>query len=408
MASLLNAATEIFIRRPRELFVALACFSLVACNGGGEIVDRSKQEIRQKLLQKSADDTVQNGVVAAAFIYRDGNDEARAIAGRRSLTMQEAAQRDDWTRIGSISKSFTSVMAGALVERSIIGWNTTLAEALPTLAPGMREAYRTVTLEQLLNHMGGVMSFVDNIEDADLFLDSLASATEPLPTNFVGRQTYFAKWLLSQPLRPGITPGKDFYYSNAGYVLASMMMEARSGKSFSTLFEELIATPMSQTVGLAVPSALLANTLKGHVGQKGALAPAVPRPVEVAVWEAVLQQPSGGVYATAQGLSTWLAWHQEALNTSAALLKLPTGYIQRLKSAAPQGYALGWEIGDNNGQPIFVHSGIVEGFTCIVSIARNGASGSVAYANVEASEANSGWVLSELISGLRAITTGWK
>ncbi|WP_163360625.1 serine hydrolase, partial [Klebsiella aerogenes] len=61
--------------------------------------------------------------------------------------------------IGSTTKAMTSALAGRLVERGAIAWSTTLAEALPDLAAGMRADYRRITLEQLLAHRGGLLAF---------------------------------------------------------------------------------------------------------------------------------------------------------------------------------------------------------------------------------------------------------
>jgi len=394
------------LNRRNLLSMALATAALAACGGGTDVKNAATAARRQELLDRLASEAVAAGLVSTSLRYADRQFGATAVAGVRQKGAPVATAIGDWLRIGSASKAMTACVAARLIERGQLSWTLSLAEALPDLAPGMRPEFRTVTVEQLLAHRGGLIA-LNNAADVGLFLEFLAAQTEPLPDTFEGRRRFAAAWALAQA-QPGVTPGKDFQYSNVDYMLVGMILEAKSGKSFGALFDELIGALVGPGLSLGLPTTAGTAVQRGHQGAQGAVQVFNGYPPELQVWQDVLNQATGGVYATVTGYAKWQQLHQQAL--AGETTQLPAGYVQRLRTSNDI-YVLGWDLGPLpdafKGKVCISHEGIVEGFTASSVIARDGQFAIAAFTNTEATGADEQWVLNLLYKAVFGMQAGW-
>ncbi|WP_432726581.1 serine hydrolase domain-containing protein [Variovorax sp. W6] len=265
-------------------------------------------------LQQRADAVT--GHVTAA----DGDFGGPGLAGARVLFP-----------VGADAKAMTAVIAARLVERGALRWNTRIAEALPELRRMMLPAYRNVTLEDLLAHRAGLPAFTTEDEFRG-FLAVLPEAVPAgaLPTTDAGRRLFFARWLVRQP-PAGENTG--FLYSNAGYALATTMMERATGLSYRAMFEQELAHPL----GIA-----------GTWREADARGPSSPQ-----AWlDAIM--PAGRFATTASTYAGWLRWHLRALQGDST--PLPFGYVERLRGLSPGSYALGWTGALVQGRPVLRHA----------------------------------------------------
>lgn len=357
------------------LFRALVLTTLItltAC-GGGHSESRALTQVQQ-----SAQTAVRGGLAGVVLSHVTPADTTQATAGLRVLGSAMPVQPSDAFMIGSTTKAMTSALAGRLVEQGRIAWTTTLADALPELAPGMRPAYRGITLEQLLAHRGGLMAFNNGADTArfETFVDGYAGE---LPATLAGRQRFFAAWVLAQD--PPARPGQDFLYSNAGYALAALMMEARTGRPFAELFEQELARPLGLQVSWTSADATFTNRPVGHDGAKGKLAAVAAESAEVARWVDVLAPGGCGTTTTPDSYATWVRWHLRALRGESTPLAI--GYVQRLKALKAGDYALGWIAADIDKRPVIVHDGEWRGFTSLLVIDAQGHSATFGFTNTE-------------------------
>lgn len=175
----LHPATPLSTGRFRMVFALVlgvsiaAAIILSACGSGDGRRDGgpSNRAASLAVVQRAASDAAAAGLVGVAVVHLDAKrgDAAStapialtAVAGVRRIGGDDPIRATDFFQIGSTTKAMTAAVAARLVERGQIAWTTTLAEALPDLAEGMLPAYRVVTLEQLLNHRGGVAAFTDS------------------------------------------------------------------------------------------------------------------------------------------------------------------------------------------------------------------------------------------------------
>jgi D-alanyl-D-alanine carboxypeptidase len=135
---------------------------------------------------------------------------------------------DMQVRLASITKPFTAVLTMKLVEEGVLSLEDTLEDLLPDHIPQGDK----MTLKMLLNHSAGIADVTTNID----FWEEVYHDPER-------DWTHQEILLLSNPLTPVFTPGDAYEYSNTGYYLLGMILEASSGESVDDLFKDKIGGP---------------------------------------------------------------------------------------------------------------------------------------------------------------------
>ena len=157
-----------------------------------------------------------------------------ATDGVRKLGEPDSIQVDDRFHIGSNTKALTSFVAGALVEKGMISWNTRILDVFPEFLESSKDVYRDKTLRDLLSHRARIMPFTSGPEFA-MLPECEGSKSE--------RRRAFAGWLLEQePIEMDTVRG--YVYSNAGYAIAAAMLEKVTGKSWEELMVEELFVPL--------------------------------------------------------------------------------------------------------------------------------------------------------------------
>jgi D-alanyl-D-alanine carboxypeptidase len=187
------------------------------------------------------------GQASADFQYADSIVKANAIPGlnfavftKDSIISQGSVglkrmgysagiSFNDIMPIGSCTKSVTGMIAAKLVSDGYIHWETNFFELFPELKR-RKTPYKNLAFKNLLSHRAEVPPLTgqnnEKLPDTKFLLD----------TTTLGRMN-LAKWILEQDPIP-LT--KTYLYSNGGYVLAALMMEKVSGKTWEQLvFEKL-------------------------------------------------------------------------------------------------------------------------------------------------------------------------
>ncbi|PPR25622.1 MAG: hypothetical protein CFH38_00630, partial [Alphaproteobacteria bacterium MarineAlpha10_Bin1] len=147
-------------------------------------------------------------VPALAGILMHGDRVAGIGAvGYRKLGETTGVSRDDRWHLGSIGKSMTATMIARLVERDVLSWDLTIGKALGAVIPEMDDAYRSVTIEDLLSHRSGLVGAMTALDiwDGNLWRSTKTKAELRLD---------IAKEALT--IIPQAQPRVVFHYSNAG------------------------------------------------------------------------------------------------------------------------------------------------------------------------------------------------
>jgi len=140
------------------------------------------------------------------------------------LANQEAGQPvtpETLFQIGSISKSFTSIVLLQLQEQGLLDINDPVAKYLPWFE--IQSEYEPITLRHLMSHTAGIITGSD---------DTLTAFTEA--------------WNLRYTKATAI-PGEMFHYSNSGYKTLGLVLETLLEQDISTILSKRIFAPLSMS-----------------------------------------------------------------------------------------------------------------------------------------------------------------
>jgi CubicO group peptidase (beta-lactamase class C family) len=144
-------------------------------------------------------------------------------------------------RIGSASKTFTSILVAMLEKDGLLQITDSVKKYLPKYRHG------NITIEQLLTHQSGLSNYLAKKEYLTRLFEREYSSSE-LVEQFCSDSLEFES-------------GSKFQYSNSGYVVLSHIMEKVSGKSFGEILEERIFQPLNMNdtyFGTSIDTAKLA------------------------------------------------------------------------------------------------------------------------------------------------------
>jgi CubicO group peptidase (beta-lactamase class C family) len=233
----------------------------------------------------------------------------------------------------------TATMIGRLVELGHLDWEDTIGEVLRDM--DVREEYRQVTVEQLLQHRSGLDGYLifDDAEDERL-LNLTGTPTQQ-------RAAFVAEVLLSDPIAPA---GAEMNYSNAGYTVAGLMAERASGRSWEELVRTYVLEPIGMThSGFGWPATETSlDQPRGHFREDGSFRAQGLDEYPLGHYLA----PAGNVYCSIDDMARYAQIHLAGLSGEDGVLKAET--IRRLhtppdkasagETARDPSYACGWAI----------------------------------------------------------------
>lgn len=241
--------------------------------------------------------------------------------------------------VASVGKMITAVAILQLVDEGRIRLDERVADILIPAGSLERLAnWRTVTVEQLLEHTSGMPDYFDSdYEDAAGNDRSMLVDGERALSPVVGKEANAA-------------PGAAYEYSNTNFVLLGLILERVDRTDLASVLKRRIFVPAGMT-----------NTSVG----------ANPREPGVAQAHATRQMPSaldnlvaygsrladGPITTTAGDMARFfVALRDNVLLKPSTLARMVT------PSAREPGYGLGIEITDTDWGPAYGHNGSVTGF----------------------------------------------
>ena len=373
---------------------------MAACGGGS---DESEQDKTTAVLKTQADAAIASGLVGLALGQVSSRSNSVAVAGKRRLSHGAPVAPHDRFAIGSNTKAMSCAAIVALAERGGPALSLTLPQVFTEWAGEIHPAYAQVTLADLLHHRGGVPAFNGSGPEEDAFIAAVEADTHPLPDTMEGRRAYFSRWLLAQAPVAGAVPGRDFHYSNAGYVLAAAIVEARSGKAFETVFDEVLVQPLALQGAWRSPVPSPTDLLWGHEGAAGALVVVEASEEALATkdWLDIIA-PAGNWACTGAAYAQWLRWHVLALRGERT--SLPQAYVNDLRAASDGRYVWGWQAMATPKRMLLTHTGHEPGFMAEVVVDRAGEFAVFGLSNTgHFAEDGTSWVLERIDQALAEV-----
>jgi CubicO group peptidase (beta-lactamase class C family) len=284
---------------------------------------------------------VANGLPAmGAIVVLRGQIAESAANGRRSADRNRPVTTEDQWHLGSITKSMTSTMAGILVEQSVLTWETRPLDVWPELSTTINEAYRDVTVADLLSHQSRLPVDVTAIPSFGLVQDDA-------PGSVTAKRYIWASELLTLP--PQVSAG-SFLYTNAGYIVVGAMMESLTGTAWENLMTGNVFGPLGMTdTGYGAPGTPgQVDEPWGHWFRNGGFTPVSPGP---GADNPATIGPAGTVHGTLGDLAKYMLAHIEGERGIPGLLTADTfRFLHSPFGGYP--YGMGWNVDDTEADEI--------------------------------------------------------
>jgi len=189
--------------------------------------------------QQAIEAAVRDGVPGVVAQARDRYGSWKGTAGVADLRTGRERLPQDRYRVGSITKTFVATVLLQLEAEGRLSLDDTVEEWLPGLVRGHGHDGRRITLRQLLNHTSGIYNYTADkgFQDkvfGDGFFQHRYDTWQP-------RQLV----ALAMGHRPDFPPGTDWNYSNTNFILAGMVVEKATWRSYGQEIGRRILRPLA-------------------------------------------------------------------------------------------------------------------------------------------------------------------
>ncbi|WP_344398197.1 serine hydrolase domain-containing protein [Streptomyces longisporus] len=265
---------------------------------------------------------------------------AMGVADRRNRRTISTADR---FRIGSVTKTFTTVVLLQLADEGKLRLDAPVDRYLPGLLPD-----RTITVREILGHRSGLYDYTNT-----MFAKTVPGFQDVRSKVFTYRE--LVKRSLSHPRTSA--PG-TFSYSNTNFVVAGMLIEKLTGHSVRTEYENRIFKPLKlrDTFYVHPGTQLPGRHARGYLAPDQKDAPLVDATEQTMSWA----QTAGAIISSTRDLNTFLSALLGGRLTSPAQLR----QMERMVPvSSTQGYGLGLGRRDLScGVSVYGHTGVVQGY----------------------------------------------
>ena len=261
-----------------------------------------------------------------------------ASFGYADLEKETSIHKHSRFDIGSLTKQFTAAAILHLVHDGKINLDDRINDHLGSFA---NNKWKKVTIHQLLTHTSGIPSIYQTEQGLDIFFPE----EEPIALEDLILKFSEGKLISS--------PGKEFNYSNSGYVLLAAIIENVTGSTF----EEYLQRKIFDAYGLEhtsfLPDSNSALPYFGYLPSNIVRAP---------IYHYSWSIGAGGVYSTTHDLSTWV----EVITSDNFLTQelRATFITNHTRDLGNLGYGYGWQITRDG---IVEHDGGTYGFISFLS-----------------------------------------
>jgi len=180
-------------------------------------------------LQAALQAVVDAGATGVIALVDDGDRVSAATAGAARLDPFEAIRVRDQVRVGSITKSVMATITLQLVGEGRLRLDDSVERWLPGVVPNGS----AITIRMLLQHTSGLFDYT---EDPDFFASILAD-----PLRHHSPEELLAVAFSHPPL---FAPGQSWSYSNTGYILIGLVLQAVTHTPVQTLVERRVVRPL--------------------------------------------------------------------------------------------------------------------------------------------------------------------
>lgn len=262
-----------------------------------------------------------------------------AALGKHSINLPDSATLDDRFHIGSNTKAMTAFIIARYVEKGKLKWTTKFFDLFPEWKEKSKSEYANITLQDLLSHRAFIQPFQG--EDDPQIPDFKGTNPE--------KRKQFGQFVLTlEPVKHD--EQNPFIYSNAGYTLATLMVEKATRNSWEQLVEKVFNKELKLNVKLSWPENQKIKGTWGHLTENDSLKPVSSH------WNYRLDytEPAGDLNIKLVDYVKFIQLNLQGLEGKSNYLK--SGTYKFIHNGV-KNYSLGWFNVYESGKELSVHSG---------------------------------------------------
>ncbi len=351
--------------------VLLAVLVITSCAPAAELsttddalAERFQRQLDSLWEQAQATDEVFPGATVA-YVLADG--ELHGFATGYSDVEQQVEMRSDMRMpSGSIGKTYVAAVALSLAHEGIVDLDAPISDVVGAQDwfPRLPNA-ADITLRILLNHSSGMVDHAFDVPEFGEAAAALVQSDDPDATLTPRELLEFA--LDREPL---FAAGTGYSYTDTGYILAGMVMDAAAESAYYEELRRRVLEPLNLGFTLPQDRRRVPDLAQGYAVAGAQLFGVAERVVAdgAMVFNPALEWTGGGLYNNPQDLVRW----GKALYEGSAF-DFP--YVDELLGSAAIGafedpgdvYALGVRINSDEVGKRYGHGGFFPGYNSILS-----------------------------------------
>ncbi len=306
-----------------------------------------------------------NGAPGAMARFTGPDGVRTRTVGVRDRVSGEAMDTRARFRIGSVSKTFSSVVLLQLVDEGKLELDAPVNRYLPGLLPDER-----ITVRHLLTHRSGLADYTDQM------FARTVPGFEAVRNRVFSHQELVD---LSLALPRTTEPGAAYKYSNTNFVVVGMLIEKTTGTSVARQYERRVIKPLNlrHTSYVHPETQIKGQHVRGYLHPDEEGAPLVDSTEQTVSWA----QAAGAVISDPADLNTFTTALMRGRLLSPRMMDAMTT-VTPTDAAQTRFYGLGLRRYDLScGTQVYGHTGTVQGFYTYAFATRDGRRALSAMAN---------------------------
>lgn len=303
------------------------------------------------------------GAPGAMARIDDNGTVHRLVTGVDDRATGRSISTNDRFRVGSVTKTFSSVVLLQLVDEGRLKLDKPVNTYLPGLLPDDR-----ITVRHVLSHRSGLYDYTN-----DMFSRSV-SGFEAVRNKVFGYRD-LVRLSLQKPRTNA--PGAAYSYSNTNFVVAGMLIEKLTGHTVATEYQKRIFTPLNlaDTFYVHPSTTIPGRHAQGYLTSDTTAGSLVNSTKQTASWA----QSAGAIISTPHDLDVFFSALLRGKLMSAAQLTQMTKWT-RVNSTTS--YGLGLRRRELScGISVYGHTGTVQGYYTYAFTTKDGKRSLTALAN---------------------------
>lgn len=327
-----------------------------------ETVELAENSAHEDLLSKPLEAQLQRlvtkeGYPAIVLAIVDGDSSQFYSFG--ALDTGDKPDETTLFEIGSLTKSFTSLLLADAVQTEQVDLQTPVQELLPDFVIPQGDSH-PITLELLATHRSGLPAMPPNLKPQDPYNPYAGYDAQDL-------KDLLADYSLTRE------PGAAFEYSNLAFGLLGHALSQNAASTYEDLLASKIFDPLqmssTQTFVQNASQELLA---RGHT-QDGE---------PTTNWDFDALAPAGSIISNAQDLLNYLKAQMGILDSPLYQAMQITHHSRATGPPELGEIGLGWMISEQSDPPIIWHNGMTGGYTSFMGFLDDGSRGVLLLTNI--------------------------